>query len=155
MILNACSIHPDLAIFPSQIPPGMPGYGYVPQNHPGIQGQPSNQIRPPPPTGSSLFAHPAPNASGNMNFIRKISPGNPKGKVPEYKNASSGQLNSAAQGHAEDGDSRESTPASPPYPKAGNGLMSKLGPDDADMEWLADDNDFEAFSHSVFDNIGV
>ena len=49
-------------------------------------------------------------------------------------------------------DSRESTPASPPYPKAGSGLMAKLGPDDEDMEWLEDENDFEVFSQSVFDD---
>lgn len=48
-------------------------------------------------------------------------------------------------------DSRESTPASPPYPKPGNGLMAKLGPDDEDMEWLEDENDFEVFSQSVYD----
>lgn len=151
MILNACTIHPDLPLFPSQIPPNLPGYGYVPANRPSVQGQSSNQIRPPPPTGPNLFPPTAPNSSG-MNFIRKVSPGNSKGKAPEYQNA---QLNSNIQGQAQDGDSRESTPASPPYPKAGNGLMSKLGPDDADMEWLADDGDFEAFSHSVFDNMGV
>ena len=48
-------------------------------------------------------------------------------------------------------DSRESTPASPPYPKAGSGLMAKLGPDDEDMEWLVDENDYEAFSHTVYE----
>ena len=52
-------------------------------------------------------------------------------------------------------DSRESTPASPPYPKAGNGLMSKLGPDDEDMEWLEDPNDFDAFSHVLYAENGV
>lgn len=56
--------------------------------------------------------------------------------------------------NAPDGDSRESTPASPPYPKPGNGLMSKLGPDEDDMEWLVDNNDFNAFSHVVYDEQG-
>jgi hypothetical protein len=51
--------------------------------------------------------------------------------------------------------SRESTPASPPYPKPGSGLMAKLGPDDEDMEWLVDDGDFEAFSHVVYEGDGV
>lgn len=50
-------------------------------------------------------------------------------------------------------DSRESTPNSPPYPKAGNGLMAKLGPDEDDMEWLVDDSDFQAFSHTLYDDI--
>jgi hypothetical protein len=48
-------------------------------------------------------------------------------------------------------DSRDSTPASPPYPKAGNGLMAKLGPDDEDMEWLEDENDSYAFSGIIYD----
>jgi hypothetical protein len=62
------------------------------------------------------------------------------------------QLGQASIGGVDEGDdSRESTPASPPYPKAGNGLMAKLGPDDEDMEWLVDENDFEAFSHVVYD----
>jgi hypothetical protein len=60
---------------------------------------------------------------------------------------------------AQDGggeDSRESTPASPPYPKAGTGLMSRLGPDDEDIEWLVDNSPFdsEAFSHVVFNDGG-
>lgn len=50
--------------------------------------------------------------------------------------------------------SRESTPNSPPYPKAGTGLMSKLGPDEDDIEWLVDNGDFEAFSHVVYDEQG-
>jgi len=50
-------------------------------------------------------------------------------------------------------DSRDSTPASPPYPKPGNGLMAKLGPDEDDIEWLVDDNDFDAFSHTVFSRV--
>lgn len=29
--------------------------------------------------------------------------------------------------------------------------MAKLGPDDEDIEWLVDDNDFDAFSHTVYD----
>ena len=61
----------------------------------------------------------------------------------------------AIGGPDEADDSRESTPASPPYPKAGNGLMAKLGPDDEDMEWLEDANDFEAFSPVLYDQNGV
>jgi hypothetical protein len=33
--------------------------------------------------------------------------------------------------------------------------MAKLGPDDEDMEWLVDDEDFEAFSHVVYDGDSV
>ncbi|PQE25742.1 PHD domain containing protein [Rutstroemia sp. NJR-2017a BBW] len=42
----------------------------------------------------------------------------------------------------------------PPYPKAGTGLMSKLGPDEDDIEWLVDNGDYEAFSHVVYDEQG-
>lgn len=56
------------------------------------------------------------------------------------------------QGNGEE--SRESTPASPPYPKAGSGLMSKLGPDEDDLDWLVDHNDFDSFNHLVFNDRG-
>jgi hypothetical protein len=82
-----------------------------------------------------------------MNFIRKITHGS--SNPPKTKATKEQQVSYAP----EDDESRESTPASPPYPKAGNGLMSKLGPDAEDMEWLVDDNDFEAFSHTVFPSI--
>lgn len=55
---------------------------------------------------------------------------------------------------AEGDTSRESTPASPPYPRPGNGLMRKLPPDDQDLEWLEDKGDYEAFSHVVYDAEG-
>jgi len=32
--------------------------------------------------------------------------------------------------------------------------MAKLGPDDEDIEWLVDENDFDAFSHTVYDEQG-
>ena len=56
--------------------------------------------------------------------------------------------------NGEDDESRESTPASPPYPRPGNGLMSKLPPDDQDDDWLVDDNDYVAFSHIVYNANG-
>lgn len=33
--------------------------------------------------------------------------------------------------------------------------MSKLGPDEDDAEWLLDNNDFTAFSHTIFDEHGM
>jgi succinate--hydroxymethylglutarate CoA-transferase len=51
-------------------------------------------------------------------------------------------------------ESRESTPASPPYPKPGHGLMARLPADEEDIEWLVDNNDFEAFNHVVYDDQG-
>jgi hypothetical protein len=32
--------------------------------------------------------------------------------------------------------------------------MAKLGPDEEDLEWLVDSNDFDAFSHVVYDESG-
>ena len=32
--------------------------------------------------------------------------------------------------------------------------MAKLPADEDDIEWLVDDNDFSAFSHSVYDEDG-
>lgn len=61
-----------------------------------------------------------------------------------------------ADAEGEDDDmSRESTPASPPYPRPGNGLMARLKSDVDDLEWLVGGEDGEeegAFSHVVFDN---
>ena len=51
-------------------------------------------------------------------------------------------------------DSRESTPASPPYPKAGTGLMSRLPTDEEDIDWLVDHSDFDAFSHTIYNDHG-
>lgn len=65
---------------------------------------------------------------------------------------SNGNANEMGNGQELAQESRESTPNSPPYPKAGTGLMSKLGPDDEDIEWLVDNGDFEAFSHTVYDD---
>lgn len=49
-------------------------------------------------------------------------------------------------------ESRESTPASPPYPKPGTGLMSRLKTDEEDLEWLVGgDEDDIAFSHTVLE----
>lgn len=56
--------------------------------------------------------------------------------------------------HADEDRSRESTPASPPYPRAGTGLMSKLGPDEEDLDWLVDSNDFNSFNHIIYGEHG-
>lgn len=50
--------------------------------------------------------------------------------------------------------SRESTPLSSVYPKAGQGLMSKLPVDDEDGEWMVDTDDYMAFSHLVYGAAG-
>jgi hypothetical protein len=75
--------------------------------------------------------------------------------APQFQQSASALLpllvTQPGQGIGDD-ESRESTPASPPYPKPGNGLMAKLPPDDQDLEWLVGDGDDEAaFSHVVID----
>lgn len=50
------------------------------------------------------------------------------------------------------GESRESTPASPPYPKPGTGMMSRLKTDEEELEWLVGNGEGdEAFSHAVLE----
>ncbi len=98
-----------------------------------------------------------------MNFIRKIPSGSsqsptistPPGSNTLFHHASSAPLTLVpGQAQSQEQDSRESTPASPPYPKAGTGLMSKLPTDEDDIDWLVDNNDFEAFSHTMYDDHG-
>lgn len=31
--------------------------------------------------------------------------------------------------------------------------MAKLGPDEDDLEWLVDDSDFQAFSHTLYEDL--
>ncbi|KAG0649930.1 PHD finger domain-containing phf1, partial [Hyphodiscus hymeniophilus] len=115
---------------------------------------------------SGLFARAEAHPNATINFIRKITPSSNASspttmQPPPFAKTSSApptlppQPGQTALGLEGAGDSRESTPASPPYPKPGNGLMAKLGPDDQDMEWLEDANDFEAFSHVLYDQNGV
>lgn len=42
----------------------------------------------------------------------------------------------------------------PTWPRAGEGLYAKLPAEDEDREFLADDNDEEAFSHFMVDKMG-
>jgi hypothetical protein len=105
-----------------------------------------------------LFSRAESNPSAPINFIRKIAPGSQsaakESPQPEPKqNSAPPTISVSAEATADD--SRESTPASPPYPKPGSGLMAKLGPDDEDMNWLVDDDDFDSFSHVVYDGDGV
>lgn len=56
----------------------------------------------------------------------------------------------------EEEESRESTPASPPYPKPGSGLMTKLKSDEDDLEWLVDGEaeEGQGYSHVFVDESG-
>lgn len=95
-----------------------------------------------------------------MNFIRKLPPSatspassapSPAVAVPALPQA---YTDADAEGEDDDYMSRESTPASPPYPRPGNGLMARLKSDVDDLEWLVGGGGGEeegAFSHVVFD----
>jgi succinate--hydroxymethylglutarate CoA-transferase len=135
-----------------------------------------------PPSATSaagLFSRAEANPSAPINFIRKIAPGSSATLAPQYTSpynlspqiqntntshslsAAPASLQSQTMQHIQDDDaegeeeSRESTPASPPYPRPGNGLMAKLPPDDQDLEWLVGGGeDDAAFSHMVFDDDG-
>ncbi|KAG9244612.1 hypothetical protein BJ878DRAFT_420995 [Calycina marina] len=180
LLMQATAIHPDLPLFPSQFPgiQAQPVYISPFSRPPPPQGPPMKPAQsaqlynyvPGQSTGPhahpNLFSRAEANPNAQMNFIRKIAPGASSAKnTPKTSHNNSLAARNGkgikttlptlqVQGVAINGDmdSRESTPASPPYPKPGNGLMARLGPDDEDSEWLVDDGDFEAFSHTVYDN---
>jgi hypothetical protein len=173
LLLQATTLHPNLPIFPNTPPMAVPtnvpfqAQAYVPP-------RPATTVRtnvypqqPFPPSATStagLFSRAEANPNAPINFIRKIPPGSSQSPAPTTP-ASMTQFQPQSQPFthassappqlpAQEEDSRESTPASPPYPKAGQGLMAKLGPDEEDLEWLVDNNDFDAFSHVVYDATG-
>jgi len=169
LLLQATTIHPNLPIFPAT-PPAAPlsisvqAQPYVPRaiiSRTNVYPQ-----QPFPPSSAStagLFSRAEANPAAPMNFIRKIPPGSSQSPAPTTPASLTHSLPQQSFTHAssalpqlpvQDDDSRESTPASPPYPKAGNGLMAKLGPDDQDLEWLVDANDYDAFNHVVYDEAG-
>ena len=163
--MQACVLHPNLPIFPlapssSSISASIPA-SRTSSSQPSPQTERRTNVYPqqpfPPPATAGLFSRAESNPNAPINFIRKIAPGSQgatkDSPQPEPKQSSAPPaINVAEAATAED--SRESTPASPPYPKPGSGLMAKLGPDDEDMEWLVDDGDFESFSHVVYDGDG-
>jgi hypothetical protein len=163
--MQACVLHPNLPIFPpapssnsisASIPPRTSSSQSSSQADRRINIHPQQPF--PPPATAGLFSRAESNPNAPINFIRKIGPGSQstarESEQPEPKQSSAPPAINVSEVAAAD-DSRESTPASPPYPKPGSGLMAKLGPDDEDMEWLVDDGDFEAFSHVVYDGDSV
>ena len=182
--MQATALHPDLPIFPSNIVGPRPPLVYIsPFSRAPLLGQPTTHAQtaqsqdsrpgqsPAPHAHPHLFSRADANPNAPMNFIRKIAPSassskntpnSPKNSPvhkysKDFKHASSAPPTLQVQGVVVNGnaDSRESTPASPPYPKAGNGLMARLGPDNEDIEWMVDSDDFAAFSHSVFETGSV
>ncbi|KAF7854212.1 hypothetical protein EAF04_010509 [Stromatinia cepivora] len=181
LLVKASAIHPDMPIFPANPPPLQPRQS---QNTSRPTTNHVTQPFPPSATSTAgLFSRAESNPYAPMNFIRKVAPNSTASNItpspmftssfppaPTFAHASSapptlppqttadpesnGNTNGMGNGQELLQASRESTPNSPPYPKAGTGLMSKLGPDDEDIEWLVDNGDFEAFSHTVYDDHG-
>ncbi|KAJ5047227.1 uncharacterized protein L3040_003067 [Drepanopeziza brunnea f. sp. 'multigermtubi'] len=175
LLLQATVLHPNLPIFPPT-PSGqlMQAQAYIPasrQTNAPVSRTNMHAQQPFPPSAASsagLFKRAEGNPNATINFIRKLQPGQPGWvaatpsppphhlQASSYAHASSAPPNFATQTTepVADSESRESTPNSPPYPKAGNGLMAKLGPDDEDLDWLVDNGDFDSFSHAVYDERG-
>ncbi|CZT02207.1 uncharacterized protein RAG0_09471 [Rhynchosporium agropyri] len=177
LLLQATVLHPNLPIFPPT-PSGQlsQAQAYMPAPTPAPRPSTAQPMRtntyaqmPFPPSATSaagLFKRAEANPSAPINFIRKIHPAQhgamstptpPAMASPTFNHASSATPQLAIQPTDltnDNSESRESTPASPPYPKAGNGLMAKLGPDEEDLDWLVDNSDFDSFSHVVYDERG-
>ncbi|KAA8566901.1 hypothetical protein EYC84_009998 [Monilinia fructicola] len=179
LLVKASILHPDMPIFPANPPPLQPRQS---QNTSRPTTNNITQPFPPSATSTAgLFSRAESNPNATINFIRKIAPNASPSNItpspmfttsfppaPTFTHASSapptlppqastnttsnGNANGTGNGQDLAQESRESTPNSPPYPKAGTGLMSKLGPDDEDIDWLVDNGDFEAFSHTVYDD---
>lgn len=131
---------------------------------PRISGTPSSRATATPNRTVSSLTHSnsaPPDAPATVLSSPLRSPDNPKSDAGTKENSKSGEQSGNAQGEAEanadgdaDNESRESTPASPPYPRPGSGLMAKLPPDDQDLDWLVDANDYGSFNHMMFNRAG-
>jgi len=169
-------MHPDIPIFPASISSTQPAQQITPRpTERRLNVYPQQPFPPSATSTSGLFTRAEANPSAPINFIRKIQPRpfvTSFDHHPKPENTSSPTLHSSSSAPStltqvqpnqpnqdEDAEgedeSRASTPASPPYPRPGNGLMAKLPPDDQDLEWLVGEGeDDAAFSHVVFDAEG-
>ncbi|OBT74342.1 hypothetical protein VF21_06884 [Pseudogymnoascus sp. 05NY08] len=153
LLLQATTLHPSIPITPPSTT--------IPSN--AIRRVKMHPQQPFPPSAtatSGLFPRASANPAAPINFIRKLPLGetspasstpSPAVAVPPLPQA---YTDADAEGEEDDAMSRESTPASPPYPRPGNGLMARLKSDVDDLEWLVGGGGGEeegAFSHVVFD----
>jgi hypothetical protein len=139
-------LHPNIPIFPQTFDTSNRGQS--------SDRRANSHSQQPSPATAGHFPRAEAHPNAQINFIRKIQPGQISPALAFSPQQSFNPASAAPPLNAQDEDSRESTPASPPYPKPGNGLMAKLGPDEDDIEWLVDNNDFEAFSHTMYDDHG-
>jgi hypothetical protein len=176
LLLQATIMHPDIPILPvsNSSPQSLQQIAPRPTER-RLNVYPQQPFPPSATSTSGLFARAEANPNAPINFIRKIQPSpfvTSFDHHPKAENASNptlhpsssappalsqSQPNQPSQDDDAEGedDSRASTPASPPYPRPGNGLMAKLPPDDQDLEWLVGEGeDDAAFSHVVFDAEG-
>jgi succinate---hydroxymethylglutarate CoA-transferase len=171
-------MHPDIPIFPGPASSSQPTQQTTQRpTDRRVNVYPQQPFPPSATSTAGLFSRAEANPNAPINFIRKIQPGgsaspstsfttsydhNPKPDITNpilqpsasaplvLPQSQASQLNQDDDAEGED-ESRESTPASPPYPRPGNGLMAKLPPDDQDLEWLVGEGEDEAaFSHVVF-----
>ncbi|RDL42141.1 FYVE zinc finger [Venustampulla echinocandica] len=151
LLMQATVLHPNIPLFPRDYNP--PSKQAQPAGSSDRRTNSPSQQHFPGTSTAGLFTRAESNPNATINFIRKI-PGETTPPFSSSQQDSAHPASALLVANAQDGDSRESTPASPPYPKPGNGLMAKLGPDEDDMEWLVDNNDFNAFSHVMYDDHG-
>ncbi|OBT46171.1 hypothetical protein VE00_02870 [Pseudogymnoascus sp. WSF 3629] len=153
LLLQATTLHPSIPITPPSTT--------IPSNAiRRVKVHPQQPFPPSATAASGLFPRASANPSAPINFIRKLplsetspasSTPSPAVAVPALPQA---YTDADAEGEEDDNMSRESTPASPPYPRPGNGLMARLKSDVDDLEWLVGGGGGEeegAFSHVVFD----
>ncbi|KAG9233429.1 hypothetical protein BJ875DRAFT_512196 [Amylocarpus encephaloides] len=156
LLMQATVLHPNIPIFPQSFnAPSSHAQRATSSSDRQSHSHQSQQSFPQIST-TGLFSRQEAHPNAPINFIRKIhtgqtSPASFSPSQSSFNHVSSAPPALNAQGKDS---SRESTPASPPYPKPGNGLMARLGPDEDDIEWLVDNNDFDAFSHVVYDEHG-
>jgi hypothetical protein len=164
LLLKATTQHPDIQVTPS--PSAPPGGG----RRLNINIHPQQPFPPSATATAGLFKRAEANPSAPINFIRKIQAGAGSSVPPSFKlsetpdhisritstqptkhGSAPPTLPVTAEPADENDESRESTPASPPYPRPGNGMMSRLKADDQDLEWLVGEGeDDKAFSQMVF-----
>lgn len=103
-------------------------------------------------TYNTFTPQPQPSYSNNADLD---APGEPD---TTFTTSNTNGLSQPKQGQvngAEEEEEDDSPPPSPPYPKPGNGLMSRLKSDEEDLEWLVgNEREGEAFSHLVFEQGG-
>ncbi|KAI1000036.1 hypothetical protein K3495_g8160 [Podosphaera aphanis] len=138
LLLQATNLYPDIPLFPAPTFTQTDSSGQTARSS-----YPSTAISTPGPIPRLEV-----NVSAPMNSVRKIQSSTP---ISPMQMTHTPSLPPVAESSNRE-ESRESTPASPPYPRAGNGLMANIGPDAEDSEWLVESNDYEAFSHIVYDS---